>query len=581
MCGFTLLTGDFASQANLEVSVTALDHRGPDSRGFWTSLDSRVMVGHNRLRVIDVDERSDQPFVSDDGRYVLAFNGEIYNYLELRERLRSVFDFRTSSDTEVLLAAFATWGPSCLNELIGMFAFVVWDTTRKTVFGARDRFGVKPLYFVADHNSSLAVVSEIKALHALGIGLETNETAWSRYLQGGIYEDGPSTFWDGVSRLEPGHFFEWSAHAGLSTSRWYRPHLLTDERGDAEVGEELRSLLAESVLLRFRSDVEVGFLLSGGLDSSLVVGLASRSGVETEGRHSYTFFTGLPDYDETPWSRAIANGFGVQSHEIEIMPGEIPRLAREMQSIQDEPYGGVPTIAMGLLCARARNDGVTVLLDGNGLDEGWAGYDYYTDLGKFDPTKAPVQGSGEPLDLTKLLTPEFAQLAQPPTALGTTGDPLRDAQCNDVFRAKLPRALRFGERASMAFSRELREPLVDHRLLELGLRQPPSRKIIDGQGKWFVRQIASTVLPSTARFAPERPVQTAQREWLASDLSTWTRACIGEVLHELGDSWIDRRAVDAELDVFFSGERQNSAHIWALVSLAMTLDLRQERLRAL
>jgi len=206
MCGFTLLAGEVAERRNLEAMLEALQHRGPDGRGVWSALDERLLIGHNRLRVIDLESRSDQPFVSEDGRFVLAFNGEIYNYLELRERLRGRFAFRTESDTEVLMAAFSVWGRACLDELIGMFAFVIWDTQARECFGARDRFGVKPLYYSSDGRSDFLVASEIKAFHAIGRCLDLNESAWSMFLRGGLYEDGHTTFWRGAERLEPGRF---------------------------------------------------------------------------------------------------------------------------------------------------------------------------------------------------------------------------------------------------------------------------------------------------------------------------------------------------------------------------------------
>ena len=577
MCGFTLLAGEVAERRNLEAMLEALQHRGPDGRGVWSALDERLLIGHNRLRVIDLESRSDQPFVSEDGRFVLAFNGEIYNYLELRERLRGRFAFRTESDTEVLMAAFSVWGRACLDELIGMFAFVIWDTQARECFGARDRFGVKPLYYSSDGRSDFLVASEIKAFHAIGRCLDLNESAWSMFLRGGLYEDGHTTFWRGAERLEPGHAFVWSALAGLTTYRWYTPDLTEDSRPESEVAEELLAVLADAVRLRFRSDVEVGFLLSGGLDSSLVLALASSTGVETHGRHSYTFFSRVPEYDETEWAKPLAEQFGVQPHLIELRAVDVPVLATRMQEIQDEPFGGFPTIAVGQLQRCASEDGVTVLLDGNGLDEAWAGYDYYQSPESIDRTRAPVQAGGQGFQTDSLLGPDFAGLGEPTLRPSYASDPLRNAQMHDLFHAKLPRALRFSDRCSMAFSRELREPLLDHRLVELGLRQPASRKVSGGVGKLLVRQVARGLLPPSTAVAPKRPVQTPQREWLSSDLEDWTRDRIGQVLAVYGGTWLDTAATLREVETFAQGKRGNSAHIWGLISLALTTDVRARR----
>lgn len=577
MCGFTLLAGEVAERRNLEAMLEALQHRGPDGRGIWSALDERLLIGHNRLRVIDLESRSDQPFVSADGRYVLAFNGEIYNYLELRERLRGLFAFRTESDTEVLMAAFSVWGRGCLDELIGMFAFVIWDTETRECFGARDRFGVKPLYYSLEGRSDFLVASEIKAFHAIGRCLDLKESAWSMFLQGGLYEDGRTTFWSGAERLEPGHAFVWSPLAGLTTYRWYTPDLTEDSRPENEVAEELMAVLADAVRLRFRSDVEVGFLLSGGLDSSLVLSLASSSGVETQGRHSYTFFSRVPEYDETIWAKPLAEQFGVHPNLIELRAEDIPALATRMQEVQDEPFGGFPTIAVGQLQRRAREDGVTVLLDGNGLDEAWAGYEYYQSPESIDRTRAPVQAGGQKFRLDSLLAPEFARLGAPTTRPSYSADPLRNAQMHDLFHAKLPRALRFSDRCSMAFSRELREPLLDHRLVELGLRQPAGRKVSGGVGKLLVRQVVSGLLPPSAALAPKRPVQTPQREWLSSDLEDWTRDRIRQVLAAYGGAWIDTAATLTEVETFIQGKRDNSAHVWGLISLALIIDVQARR----
>lgn len=577
MCGFAVLAGDVAVKPTLDAMLGALDHRGPDGRGVWSSKDGRVLVGHNRLRIIDLDARSDQPFVSEDGRFVLAFNGEIYNYLELRDRLRGLFDFRTESDTEVLLAAFTVWGKACLDELFGMFAFVIWDVQKRECFGARDRFGVKPLYFGTDTGQDFMAASEIKAFHAVGRCLDLNEKMWSRYLQGGVYEDGRETFWRGVERLEPGHAFVWRASAGFSIFRWYSPDLTEDLRPEIEVAEELRAILIDAVRLRFRSDVEVGFLLSGGLDSSMVLSLASSAGVTTHGLHSYTFFSQLADYDETAWAKPLAEQFGVEPHLVELRAIDIPTLATQMQGIQDEPFGGFPTIAVGQIQSLARDSGVTVLLDGNGLDEAWAGYDYYQSPTTIDRTRAPVQAGGRGFRSGSLLVAEFAESGIGASPLDYSADPLRNAQMNDLFHAKLPRALRFSDRSSMAFSRELREPLLDHRLVELGLRQPASRKVAGGVGKWLVRKTASDFLPHTNALAPKRAVQSPQREWLSSDLEDWTRDRIQQATDSFGDNWFDVSSTLSELENFMSGKRDTSAHIWSLISLALTLDLRESR----
>lgn len=556
--------------------VSAQGSRGPDASKSWQSPRGGAGLGHNRLSILDLSEAGVQPMCDPSGRYWIVFNGEIYNYKELRTELGEARGWRTGTDTEVLLASYLEWGEQCLDRLTGMFAFVVWDEQEQRAFGARDRFGVKPLHLHQTCDGELWVASEIKAFHAAGLRPEPDAVCWASYLTSGMHDHSERTFWEGVTRLAPGGTFRWSREGGLTLGIWYdlaeRMRGWTpDERGDDEVADELLALLEDSIRLRFRSDVPVGVCLSGGLDSSLLLGLVHRiQGAESSVK-TFTFHCGDDRYDELPWVRQMLEGTRHPACFCLLSPSEIPELAARVQRAQDEPYGGFPTLGMAKVHERAAAEGVVVLLDGNGLDEGWAGYEYYGRADKIKGTQAPVQGASGRVTRPECLSPEFAALAEElRMASLLPGDSLARLQYRDIRHAKIPRAMRFADRVSMMFSRELREPFLDHRILELGLRQPAHRKIRDGQGKWLVRRLAARLLPRGVREAPKRPVQTPQREWLRGPLAGWAEAQVGAALESRPD-WFLGDACRRELRSYLSGDGDSSFHIWQWISAGMIL----------
>ncbi|WP_406700178.1 asparagine synthase C-terminal domain-containing protein [Singulisphaera sp. Ch08] len=240
-----------------------------------------------------------------------------------------------------------------------------------------------------------------------------------------------------------------------------------------------------------------------------------------------------------------------------------------MQAFQDEPFGGLPTLGMALIHEQARELGVVVLLDGNGMDEAWAGYDYYRRAGAIDTKIGPVQGTFTPSTHHPCLRPEFASRARPFVPEHPLRDPLRDLQYRDVRYAKIPRAMRFADRCSMMYGRELREPFLDHRIVELGLALPAAYKIRDGQGKWLPRRIAEHLLPDGVREAPKRPVQTPQREWLRGPLAGWADHQIEVALAGWGQDWLDPVATRAAWRDYRQGQSDNSFPIWQWISLGM------------
>ena len=576
MCGFILsINPSEENRRTFESALRTLSHRGPDDSNTWEDASGQCLLGHHRLSVIDLSIAGRQPYGDPSGRYHLVFNGEIYNFVELRMELRSRWDFRTQTDTEVLLAAYVVWGEHCLDRLNGMFSFAIWDSQTKKLFAARDRFGVKPLYYSVRPNGSLLMASEIKALHALGVSKEPDATAWRTYFTRGLYDHGPHSFFADIRAVPPGHVLRHSVSENSpEVLPWYilANRLFEqgpDPRTEEEVAEELFTLLEDAVQLRLRSDVAVGVSLSGGLDSALLLGLIREESTSEGKFQSFTFAFGDDRYDETRWTQAMLEGSGIKAHECLVRAEEIPELASRVQAFQDEPFGGLPTLGLAKVHLRAQELGVTVLLDGNGLDEGWAGYDYYLNPHETNFDSGPVQGTTHTLSLSEALDPEFA--AGP--TYGLPDKPFKDALLNlqhrDLASSKIPRAMRFADRVSMMASRELREPFLDYRIVELGMRQPPDRKIRNGQGKWLPRFLAEKLLPSDIALAPKRAVQTPQREWLRGSLSAWAASQIESALSGLGSEWFDKRNVHDTWLSYLNGDADNSFPVWQLINFGL------------
>ena len=571
MCGIAGLFGHGWTQDQLQAMVAHQRHRGPDGHGTYYDPGNQAALGHDRLSIIDLSGAGAQPMTSSNGRLVISFNGEVYNYLELRAELSAGYSFRSHSDTEVVLAAYERWGEACLDHFIGMFALMIWDTTEQRLFAARDRFGVKPLYYHLRADGALAIASEIRPFRAVGVATQPDPVSWATYLTSGVHEHSSRTFWLDVQALPPGHKLTWE-QGKTTISSWYDLAAAAgdgfDERPDTEVESEYIGLLEESVRLRFRSDVPVGINLSGGVDSSILLGLVHGIQRVDSDVSAFTFITDDARYDELPWVRQMLKRTRHTLVTCKLTPECVPELAESVQSHQDEPFGGIPTLAYARIFEEARARGVIVLLDGQGLDEQWAGYDYYRSA-ECSSDAPLVQGTRTSPVRPECLKPEFAALAEPFEAPCPFPDTLRNLQYRDARFTKLPRALRFNDRVSMRSSTELREPFLDHRLFELALRQPPRRKIQGDVGKWMLRRMAARLAPGELLESPKRPIQTPQREWLRGPLAAWVGQKINDASAVAGGDWIDYEQANKKWTEFRLGSGDNSFFVWQWINLGL------------
>jgi asparagine synthase (glutamine-hydrolysing) len=532
MCGIAGVIGN-ESVFKVKKMLDAQHHRGPDNKSVWNN--NNLTLGHNRLSIIDLTDLANQPFENED--YVLVFNGEIYNYLELKEELLSDYTFKTNSDTEVLLASFQQWGRKCLDKLNGMFSFAIWDKNKRQLFAARDRFGVKPFYYAFEENT-FYFASEIKALFKAGVKKILNKKSWANYFMYGNYGMPNETFFENVYQLPASHHLTYNL-SKITIHKWYffenevKKYLGKKETYE-EAKENYKNLLRDSIRLRFRSDVPLGFNVSGGVDSSTLLALVN---LEQNSNiiKAFTFYTGDDKYDELSWVKELIDITGNPLTEILFSADEVENFTNFISEKQDEPFGGVPTLAYAKLFKVAKEEGITVLLDGQGMDEQWAGYDYYT-----NNTKSTIQGVKSSPFKKQVFTDKLRSLAKKPNYPKPFNDDLLNLQYRDLFYTKIPRALRFNDRISMAFSTELREPFLDYRLVEYAFAQPTEYKIKDSVQKKMLRDIVAEHLNDSIVYAPKRPLQTPQREWLGNELRDFVAANIDYVLNSEYKSWFNK-----------------------------------------
>jgi asparagine synthase (glutamine-hydrolysing) len=363
--------------------MAAISHRGPDSNG---TKQLRAGAGHlnlgfHRLAIIDLSEQANQPFISDNGRFSLVFNGEIYNYLELREQLkRAGHSFRTKSDTEVLLAAWSEWGVSSVSRFVGMFSFVLTDHLKSEMYCVRDAFGIKPLFY-SHSEKSFSFASEISALRLIsGRGMFRNENITRSYLLTGKYDVGTETFFDGIFNLLPGHLLIvplGDTSTQFRTERWWKPEIQSmSSLSLSQAVEKLRDEFLTSVRMHLRSDVKIATALSGGLDSSAIAGAIRYLEPEME-INTFSFVGGSGAKNEGSWIDKANREFRAKEHLVKIGDSDFVKDSDELIRLQGEPFGSTSIYAQFRVFQAAQEQDVKVLLDGQGADELFAGYHGY------------------------------------------------------------------------------------------------------------------------------------------------------------------------------------------------------------
>lgn len=565
MCGIAGILGTNPKNGStIQLMLEAQKHRGPDAMRSWNG--DKVVLGHNRLSILDLSEAANQPMTSHCGNYVIVFNGEIYNYVELKKELTS-YSFSTTSDTEVLLAAYMHWDAKMLDKLNGMFSFAIWNKKEHTFFAARDRFGVKPFYYAFFENQ-FYFSSEIKALFAAGIPKSKNQKVWANYFTFGTYGLPNETFFEGIQQLKAGHFVKinFSDHIDFNEVQpqlWYNfpERILKMKQLPKEVlKQQYEELLEDAIQLRFRADVPLGMNVSGGLDSSTLINVVQRTLPSQKNMEAFTFYSNNATYDELPWVNELMRTTPYSLHKVLLEYKEIPALIEKVSYYQEEPFGGFPTLAYSLLFQAASQKGIKVILDGQGMDEAWAGYDYY-----HNKSNSVIQGVSSSPVRPQVLTFEFRDLAIEEVYERPFDNDLQNLQYRDLFYTKIPRALRFNDRISMMHSTELREPFLDYRLVELVFAQKEEMKFKNGQTKWLLRDLVKDYLGDTVALAPKRALQTPQREWIAQELKSYFSEKIAQFSKI---DFVDKKQVDAIWNDYLKGNQDNSFYLWQWVSFS-------------
>ncbi|PYV21351.1 MAG: asparagine synthase (glutamine-hydrolyzing), partial [Acidobacteria bacterium] len=602
-----------ASGPVIRAMTQTLVHRGPDGEGYYSAED--VTLGHRRLSVIDLETGS-QPMTTAEGRYAIVFNGEIYNFRELRRELESLGSrFRTKSDTEVLLEAYARWGPMALPKLAGMFAFAIWDRKERRLFLARDRLGLKPLYYT-ELGESLLFGSEMKALLAHPkVRRELDYVALDDYLTY-LYVPAPRTIFQGISELPPAHWLEWQ-EGRIRQACYWDVSFQTKSHSLEQNIQEARERLDQSVQMRLVSDVPLGIFLSGGLDSSAVAFLMARHSSEPVRAFTLGFGEGAHLYNEWAFAREVSEAIGAEAREF-VVPAPPPALLETVTRYFDEPFGN-PTNLLLYQLSQAVRQHVTVALVGDAGDEVFLGYPRYQGAALAERYRAV------PLPLRRALGRCGSLLSEPGNGshftrrlreflIGATRLPeqmylewtgyfnrplrqrlyssgvqheLADYDSADFLMNLFARSesrdlldqisyvdlhsylpyniLRYSDRMSMAHGLEIRCPYTDHRLVECAARVPWQHKLRGTQTKYLLRKASEPWLPKSVFGRSKMGLNPPMGLWLRQHL----KPTLGEYL---SPECIRRRGyfrtetIEELIQDHLNGRRDYSLHLWALIS---------------
>ncbi len=570
MCGIAGIISrnpNYISTERLKQMTDAIAHRGPDGEGFWINTSNNVGFGHRRLAILDLSEAGKQP-MHYLNRYSITYNGELYNYVELKAELQlKGYTFHTQTDTEVLLAAYDCWKEQCLQQFDGMFAFAIWDEQEQTLFTARDRFGEKPFYYFFDGEQFL-FASEMKALWAAGVPKTTNQTMLLNYIGLGWVKnpvDLSQTFYEHISCLPQAHSLTLNLQNGHNeiVQYWDLDKETQSTQTEAAAVEQFQHLLNTSVKRRLRSDVEVGTSLSGGLDSSSIAAIIDQ--LQTKNPQLQTFTASFPGFekDETAYAKEVAAHLQLQQH---LVTPTAETLLSDLENLihhQEEPFQSASIYAQYKVYQLAKQNGVKVILDGQGADETLAGYHKYIHWflqekvkgGRFKteaeafarnnisidwswknklaarfPEIAAVQlesKANAALKNNPFINPAFLKAHHnKKTIFKPVVHKLNDLLYYNTMQFGLEELLRYADRNSMAHGVEVRLPFLSHELVQFIFSLPSQFKINNGFTKYILRESIKPYLPSSIVYRTDKiGYEPPQQQWMQTTGFT-------ELIHE-------------------------------------------------
>lgn len=587
MCGISGIInfdGSAVDEGKLRSMIELIKHRGPDDEGFH--IDGSIGLGHCRLSILDLSSAGHQPMCSEDGKKWITYNGEIYNYLEIRKELiKKGHKFRSDTDTEVIIHAYEEWGEDCPNKFNGMWAFAIWDSGKKELFCSRDRFGVKPFYYYCDRKI-FVFASEIKSLLSLGIPRLANDDMIYDFLKYGILDHTNSTFFRGVEKLPAASSLRIGFNNGPSIKKYWDFSVSDEIRSKKKETEkhcaEFRDLFMDSVKLRLRSDVATGSCLSGGLDSSSIVCVANNFLKEnikcSLGEKQKTFSACFSDklYNEQKYIEAVLAKTGAERNMI------FPKAEEFLQDIddllwhQEEPFLNFGTYIQWRVMEKA-SEKVKVLLDGQGADENLCGYrKFYVfylkkliEMGNY--LKFAVEGArffsspeiigtlsarsglryfglgNKIIGLDNLLKKEYFERYKNREVLFSFRGNLGKRIKEDVTKWSLPVLLRYEDKNSMAHSIESRVPFLDYRLVERTASFPIEEKIYGGWTKYVLREAMKNIIPDEVRLRKSKLGFSAPEDkWIKKTLMTEMKSVIKH--SSFLSRYVDVKKAESELD---------------------------------
>jgi len=605
MCGIAGFFSKSYTEASLQKMTNALAHRGPNATNYFLDAEKGVGLGHRRLSIIDLSEAANQPFYSNCGRYVMVFNGEIYNYRELAVKLP--FRFKTSSDTEVLLQAYVHFGDDFVNHLNGMFAIAIYDTQANELKLFRDRIGIKPIYFYRKGND-FAFASETKALLQLAIDKEINVEALKDYLFLEYIPASKSIF-KHIQKLEAGHALSRKSDGSISLVSYYNLLEKFNKKGEIKVEQaksEFQEIFSKSVAYRSISDVPIGAFLSGGTDSSLVCATFQKQNAQPINSFNIAFKEA--DYDESPWAKKVAEQLKTNHHVSVSTAKDSLELIKQLPKHYCEPFASVSTIPTLQVSQHARQE-VTVALSGDVGDELFMGYGYYHWYNRLAKVQKLGGGLGRKLtaallnfgnlrqqraarvfdapDLEKMWLHVWSQeqymfsekeissllgenyrhetlLADWQTIEKLPLSPFEKISLFDLRHYLPNNLLHKVDIASMAHGLEVRVPFLDHNLVEFAINLPQSLKIQEGEQKYLLKKVLESYLPKPLIYRKKWGFPAPFEHWLQDDLKPLIAYYLNEaVLQKQG---IFSPAFVAQLlKEFVSGKTHHFKRVWALL----------------
>lgn len=592
LCGIAGIVGAGSPPIErLEAMAAAMLHRGPDGGGTWS--DGFAGLAFRRLAIIDLDERSNQPLHLD--ALHLVFNGEIYNYVELREELRGRgHRFRTEGDGEVLLHAWAEWGEGALERLNGMFAFAIYDDSTLQLTLASDPFGEKPLYWRSD-GERLVFGSTIGAILQASPDASADEEVLAAYVALPRLPDPDCSFVRGIHRLPGAHLLRWRA-GRCEVTRYWRPTTGPAPADFQTAAEQLRELLTSSIRMRLRSDVPVGTSLSGGVDSSAIVALsASITGDHL--RHAFT--ARFPGFERDEWAHAETVASAAQVVEHHAVEPTAHGLIDDLQRLvldHEEPVISSSIYAQWCVMRATAQANVVVVLDGQGADETFAGYPGTVGYALFaerrlsallDPRRAELLQSAAATWAPRSAVRRYRRRLCSPYAPGdvcvaasalepryepwfASADPLRRELILQITATSLPGLLRYADRNSMAHSREVRLPFLDRRVVDFALGLPPTFLYDGNETKHVLRAAVKDVVPPSVLGRRDKVgYETPQARWLAQPAARERIAAVLLDRDARTRGWLDPTAVEADLR---SGSWRDHNAIWRALNAELWLD---------